>query len=595
LQLGEARALELAQSVGAGGVVQGVVSGTEEEVSLTATLLEVPSGRVRVRRATVEGPYENRFALIEALINQLLATDYGPWTAADLPVLSEHEPAAVQAYLAGDYDAALALDSTFLLAALVKYEQNEDDIETGRFVWERRDQLSPRDRANIRALVGWYFGETQTLAERFAQYDSVGKHDWEKGDLVWQLWAWGRLAGIPGYLERAKAVLLHYRERGGGNPWSRLVLSEIAAQENDTAAMRLYADEIDTVATNAVHSVMALAADLRVALRHGDSELAVSLWQKVDAVADSALCCLEYLLILLVDGEGLDGLDRFFLSETEARPGARRNRGTGLAWARARGRYADWKAIHERLFSGRFGLSMPVMRIRDALFLGEPVDSSVLAAVSWMDSVATGWITVEEPSRDPEPETRYPALARCWSTLWKVSQGETAGARETVRYLREELRLPGRYAVCAGLIEVLVAEQEGGDLQSAVVRLDSIVRPVPMPPARWLVERDGTFWIDNLFLSRKLVEVGDTAAALAASRRPRPWNSWHPEVTGGLFVDLLREEARLTAMAGDTAGAIDAYEHYFNLRDTRPESQHWAAQWDSVRVEYGALTGVEGP
>jgi hypothetical protein len=116
-----------------------------------------------------------------------------------------------------------------------------------------------------------------------------------------------------------------------------------------------------------------------------------------------------------------------------------------------------------------------------------------------------------------------------------------------------------------------------------------------MPPARWLVERDGTFWIDNLFLSRKLVEVGDTAAALAASRRPRPWNSWHPEVTGGLFVDLLREEARLTAMVGDTAAAIDAYEHYFKLRDTRPESAHWAAQWDSMRVEYGALTGVEGP
>ena len=39
--------------------------------------------------------------------------------------------------------------------------------------------------------------------------------------------------------------------------------------------------------------------------------------------------------------------------------------------------------------------------------------------------------------------------------------------------------------------------------------------------------------------------------------------------------------------------AIDAYEHYFNLRDTRPDSPHWAAQWDSMRVEYGELTGVE--
>ena len=60
-------------------------------------------------------------------------------------------------------------------------------------------------------------------------------------------------------------------------------------------------------------------------------------------------------------------------------------------------------------------------------------------------------------------------------------------------------------------------------------------------------------------------------------------------------VDLLREEARLAAMVGDTAGAIDAYQHYFALRDFRPDHPPWAAQWDSMRVEYGALTGVEGP
>ena len=196
---------------------------------------------------------------------------------------------------------------------------------------------------------------------------------------------------------------------------------------------------------------------------------------------------------------------------------------------------------------------------------------------------------------DPAPEIRGPALARCWSTLWKVAHGDTEGAPEAVRYLREEAPLPYRYSVCAGLIEVLVAEQEGGDMRSAVARLDSIVRPVPMESPGFSLERDGTHWIDNLVLSRKLVQVGDTAKALAAARRAKPWNSFQTDVSGGIFVDLLREEARLTALVGDTAGAIDAYQYYFALRDTRPESPHWAAQWDSMRVEYGALTGVEGP
>ena len=128
-QLAEAQALEIAEAVGAAGLAYGVVAGTEANMSLTATMLEVPSGRVRVRRTTVEGSYEARFALIDALINQLLATDYGPMTTPDLPVLREHEPEAVQAYLRGNYDEALTLDSTFVLAALLKYEQNEGEVE----------------------------------------------------------------------------------------------------------------------------------------------------------------------------------------------------------------------------------------------------------------------------------------------------------------------------------------------------------------------------------------------------------------------------------------------------------------------------------
>ncbi len=597
--ISEAQALEIAQSVGAGVLVHGVVAGTEANMSLTATLLEVPSGRVRVRRATVEGPYANHVALADELINQLLVSDRG-WDT-DLPDLTARPPAAVQAYLAGDLDEALALDSTFVLAALMKYQRGEYDVEAARFVWEHQDQLSPRDRAGMRALMGWRFGGTRTLAERFAQYDSTGKQDWERRDLYWQLYAHGRLAGIPRYRERAKAAILHgWRELGWDYPWTRMALSELAADEGDTAAMRLYAKGIGPLSTTPVDAVDAVAVQLRLALMLGDTVAAELLWEEAAIAADSVLHMLGPLLILLLDGRGLRDLDRFMRSELTERPeGFKAITGTGLTWARARGRYPEWTAERDRVYGWisrrRSPLYMPVARIRDVLFLGEPEDSAVLASASWLDSVAAGTITVAPVADDPTPEVRGPALARCWSTLWKASHGDTGGVPEAVRYLREEVPLPYRYSVCAGLIEVLVAEQEGGDVQSAVVRLDSIVRPAPMEPPGGQLARDGTHWIDNLFLSRRLVQVGDTAAALAAVRRAKPWNSYQTELSGGVFVDLLREEARLAAMVGDTAGAIDAYQHYFALRDFRPDHPPWAAQWDSMRVEYGALTGVEGP
>ena len=122
----------------------------------------------------------------------------------------------------------------------------------------------------------------------------------------------------------------------------------------------------------------------------------------------------------------------------------------------------------------------------------------------------TAWTYQENSLLSP---SRVAALAQCWSTLWKVSHGETDGARQAVRYLREEVPLPHRYSVCAGLIEVLLAEFEEGELPTAVARLDSIVRPVPMESGHWRLTRDGTHWIDNLHLSQRLLEVGDTAGA----------------------------------------------------------------------------------
>jgi hypothetical protein len=610
--LSEAEAVGIAQAVGAGRLVYGVVAGTEARMSVTATLLEVPSGRVRVRQTTVEGPYEDYIALTERLINQLLVTDWGV-TADRIPELAAYDPLAVQAFLRGrqaffrmDYREstrlfrdAMEVDSTFVLAAFTAFKMGELDRRAARFAWDRRDQLNSRDRAELQGLAGWLFGATRTVAERVAQFDSIGLRDWET-DVDYNLHTFGRLASIPEWRERSRAAFLHRRSIGHLPVIMSRYLFEIAADEGDTAAMRIHSEEMGRSAAEPTASLQTVAAQLLVSLRQGDTASAARLWEQADSLGAARLATLDPFPLFLVYGVGLDELDRYMLSQLAERPDGSTPEPlvSDLAWARARGRYHEWSQIRDRLYehhwTGPVPLALPVMRIRDALFLGEPEDSTVWAAASWLDSVAAGTITLPPDSYDPTPEIRRPAVARCWSALWKVTQGDTEVAPEAVRYLREDVPLPYRYSVCAGLIEVMVAQEEDGDVRSAVLALDSIVRPVPMEPPLEL-HRDRTHWVDNLFLSRMLVQVGDTAKALAAARRAKPWAFLLAMVNQGIFVDQLREEARLTAMVGDTAGAIDAYRHYFALRDFRPDHPPWAAQWDSMRVEYGVLTGVEGP
>jgi hypothetical protein len=366
-------------------------------------------------------------------------------------------------------------------------------------------------------------------------------------------------------------------------------LFELAAEDGDTAAMRLHAAELARLATSHEASAFAVAAALRVALLDDDRRALDSLWQEADAVADSAGNNLEGFMALLLDGRGLAGLDQFLLSEADERPdGWLPGSEVLYAWARARGRYPEWAAVRDRIFEQRdpaFGNRFSrVMRLRDALFLGEPEDSAVLAAAAWFDSVATGAIEM------PNPVLR--SIGRCWDTMWKAAHGDTRGARETVRHVQEIVDIPD---LCTFFIDVYVAESEGVDFPSAVARLDSLVRPGWIPGGHYLTSHHPLTPVANLFLSRVLVQAGDTAGALRAARRGKPREAFSVEQTGGILIDHLREEARLAVMVGDTTGAVDAYGHYFKLRDTRPDHPPWAAQWDSMRVEYGALTGVETP
>jgi hypothetical protein len=85
----------------------------------------------------------------------------------------------------------------------------------------------------------------------------------------------------------------------------------------------------------------------------------------------------------------------------------------------------------------------------------------------------------------------------------------------------------------------------------------------------------------DIALARAYEESGDEAAALRVIRR----GVWY--FPPRLLSTQLREEGRLAARLGDSAGAIRAWEHYLALR-SNPEPP-LIAERDSIRAEVNRL------
>ena len=99
--------------------------------------------------------------------------------------------------------------------------------------------------------------------------------------------------------------------------------------------------------------------------------------------------------------------------------------------------------------------------------------------------------------------------------------------------------------------------------------------------------RPPLFTYGNLVAARLHEDAGDTATALAAFRRRVIGVATYPH-----YVRYRREEGRLAASLGDTAGAIRAYRHYLALRSA-PEPR-LRAQADAVKNALAALLRAAG-
>jgi hypothetical protein len=140
----------------------------------------------------------------------------------------------------------------------------------------------------------------------------------------------------------------------------------------------------------------------------------------------------------------------------------------------------------------------------------------------------------------------------------------------------------GPLGVCTALLETMLEWSGGVPTHSPVLeRLDSLMQRGP--------GMELPYNVANLMIARWRAAQGNYEAALDAVRRwpPSPWGANPFSIP--IVPAYVREEGRLAALVGDTAGAIRAYEHYLTLRtDPDPVLQ---PQRDSVLAELAALVG----
>jgi len=576
--MAEQAELSVARAVGAGWLVRGMVVAQQDSIVMSASMVRVPSGVVLVPPVRVEGTVAQQQDLVDQLIVLLLARDRGI-SAEAAPRLRRYEPEAIQAWLAGNraptfegrdyYRRALALDSSFVLAALQSYAAGEAEADSAelRYAWEHRDHLPERQQAWLQVLAAGRYGDIRTEADKIAAYEALTRRwpEWEtpRTEAGGDLEIWGALASVPDWHRRAREALEHVTRPGSYEYWH---LTELAFMEEDTARARAATDSLLTRVGKAGWLARRVPAyRWRLAILTGDTAEAS---RALSRTPDSLLV----LAFAKIDARGIAQADR-----VAAAGGGRRL----LAdWAWARGRDDDWRAAWQRLarvYGQEVGQTVEVtVPIYRALLLGAAEDTMVVREVQTLEGLAGG-------AGNPPPSDEDRILARCWTTLWTLRHGDTTGAREMVRYL-DQIERPFRYAGWARLFDALLAEAGAGDVRAALLRMDAVVRELPLPTGLekwwpWPIE------VQNLMLAQMLGRHGESHLALAAIRR-RPYSGiWGSYYLG--FPEYLREEGRLAAAVGDTAGAIRAYRHYLALRDD-PDPP-WRAPRDSVRAELAAL------
>lgn len=578
--------LELGRATGAARIIRGTAVSTSDGVLFTAELVDARTGRILStdsRQTKLEGPDGSAlWSAAAGLAARLLAGSVeGGRLVVEAPAprldaLKEYL-AGRAAYRAGrataaleHYRRALERDSTFAYAALGMLEVSQWPSaalafnEARELVYPLQQRLTRRDRVYMRALGGPNYPAASTGAD-FEKALAEARHllpyraevHFETADDLFH---------SRTRLEDAEAGFRHALEL---DPGFSVALQHLFLKALGTGDL----DEAERLATRYRNEFPEAdhvrSIDWSLARARKDDEAIRDFWSRPEELSNAVLT--DAFLWTYALGFPIEDARRV-LAEAVRR--GDRPHGFLMYYFYFTHLNAGRPSEAIEAHGGRPNADMDP--IAAALYsVGDPVFAS-----AWADSLAR---VQNEPLTGDKWQLAEQAHGTCMLEQWRLWRGE--GRRTLARSLRRiheaQRRAPeveGRQNLhhCAALLEALDAVLAGRpDAPDLVATADSIFRLVPGGPQLKYA---------NLLLARLHERLGDREAALRNVRA----RCWFCPASVFYLADKLRQEGRLAAALGDTAGALDAYARYLALRgDPEPSVQ---PQVDSVRLEIARLS-----
>jgi serine/threonine-protein kinase len=594
---------DAAQRAGAGLILQGSLTRTDGRLVLSASLRSGATDSLLAQVLDERAPADSLPALLDHTLSQLLigtlpitAEKRASLTRLSLDLLREYL-AATNAFTRGrteeaaeGFAAVLAADSAVYPAAfwlgsigIVTLDQVPSRAALLRARTDL-DRMAAIDTIQLRSLQLWRddnpnlrLGALERLGRlEFAATTSTEAVPWYI--LGERLFHDGPFLGIPDMLRRAAESFARALEVEPDFVPALGHAIDLAAARDDTATVRSLAPRYF-----ALDSVGDLSDYYRwrVAVALDDADALREIRAALDDFPSPSL-------ERIVDVAQLDGVAIPDAIAASTALWSRSGASSEARWAFVkqrelalnRGRPQEAASILTRWrstgvpFRPRDGLAEVV----DALYWG----ADTVAAAAWVREATP---TVEQfEQAGGGAATGDDEYLRCGVNLWRVSRGAAPLDRSIRRQPGAGVPIgttDGDMQLCTAVVGTRHAERTGApDARARLAHLDSLVSAVP-PALTWLITAA------NLTAAELWEREGDLPRALTASRRRVYITDINESRVLVALSTMLREEGRLAALAGDTAGARVAYRRYLALRDDPEPSV--AAEVARVREALAAL------